>query len=319
MISIVVPVYNVKKEVGRCIDSLLQQTYKDIEVIIIDDGSDASTAKMLDEQAMKDSRIRLFHCKNQGAAKARLAGVEFSRGEYIMFCDADDYYDVDACQTLVLALEKHDVDIAICGYRKYDIYGEKHEFFGDGKIFVFDTESLMICYLNGKHFTGSLWAKIYKRRLFENFDYNCDVQMNEDLLINYYLFKRVSAAVFLDIAKYNYVVRDTSTCETMDQSKRAYDGLLVSKLIYQDAVGSSYEAIAEERYVRSLIHSYRLSKKVDKRNYIEYKKNIKDLKLKFKLESRNLRISLWLIRYMPVGYEIVYGIYDRIRKPNWDI
>lgn len=319
MISIVVPVYNIKREIEKCIDSLIQQTYDNIEIVIIDDGSDASTAEILDKQAMRDSRIKLFHCKNQGAAKARLTGVSLSSGNYIMFCDADDYYDVDACEVLMHVLEKYEADIAICGYRKYDIHGQKHEFFGEGEVSIFNEESLMTCYLSGKHFTGSLWAKIYKKSLFENFIYTCDVQMNEDLLINYYLFKRISKAVFLDIAKYNYVVRATSTCETMGQNKIGYDGLVVSKLIYQDAIGTVYEQIAEERYVRSLIYNYRLSYKEDKKNCIEYKKSISDLELKFKLKSRNLRISLWMIKYIPVCYQVMYSVYDKVRKPNWDI
>lgn len=319
MISIIVPVYNVRREIEKCIDGLIQQTYDNIEIVIIDDGSDSGTAEILDRLSTKDSRIKLFHCKNQGAAKARLTGVSYASGNYIMFCDADDYYDIDACEILIDTIKKNEVDIAICGYRKYDIHGEIHEFFGNGEISIYDSESLMICYLNGKHFTGSLWAKIYKKSLFENFIYNCDVQMNEDLLINYYLFKKASSAAFLNIAKYNYVVRSTSTCETIEKNKIGYDGLIVSKLIFQDAIGSVYEPIAEERYVRSLIYNYRLAYKVEKSKCIEYKKLIDDLELKFKIRSKKLKISLWMIKYVPACYQVVYSVYDKIREPNWDI
>ena len=112
LFSIIVPVYNVEKYIHKCIESFICQTYKDIEIILVDDGSTDNSSSIFDEYADKDKRIRVIHKKNGGLSDARNAGIEIASGEYILFVDSDDYIETDTCRKL-LKYTKLDCDIII--------------------------------------------------------------------------------------------------------------------------------------------------------------------------------------------------------------
>ena len=108
-ISIIIPVYNAEKYIARCLDALIQQTFKDIEIICIDDGSSDSSPQILDDYANKDSRIRIIHQPNAGAGPARNKGLDAAAGKYIMFCDSDDWYEPTMCEFMRDTIEKYNV------------------------------------------------------------------------------------------------------------------------------------------------------------------------------------------------------------------
>ena len=120
MISIIVPIYNVEKYLSKCIDSILAQTYNDIEVILVDDGSPDNCPMICDEYAQKDNRVIVIHQKNAGVSAARNAGLKAAHGEYIGFVDPDDWISSSMYQEMITALERENADLAICGYDYYD-------------------------------------------------------------------------------------------------------------------------------------------------------------------------------------------------------
>ena len=121
MISIVVPIYKVEKFLPRCIESLLHQTYRDLEIILVDDGSPDRCGSICEEYAARDSRIRVFHQSNQGVSAARNKGLAEARGEYIGFCDPDDFCAEDMFERMLAAIDDdNSIDMAICGYNYYD-------------------------------------------------------------------------------------------------------------------------------------------------------------------------------------------------------
>jgi len=111
LVSIIIPVYNVESYINQCIDSVIQQTYKNVEIILVDDGSDDSCPRICDEYARKDPRIRVIHKPNGGASDARNAGLAIAKGEYIYFLDSDDYIEKDAIATLVVHAHHYDADV----------------------------------------------------------------------------------------------------------------------------------------------------------------------------------------------------------------
>ena len=123
MISIIVPIYNVEKYLSKCIDSILAQTYNDIEVILVDDGSPDNCPMICDEYAQKDNRVIVIHQKNAGVSAARNAGLKAAHGEYIGFVDPDDWISSSMYQEMITALERENADLAICGYDYYDENG----------------------------------------------------------------------------------------------------------------------------------------------------------------------------------------------------
>lgn len=117
-ISIVVPIYNVEKYVKKCIESLIKQTYKNIEIILVDDGSTDNSVGIIDEYANKDPRVVAIHQENKGVSAARNAGLKVARGEYIGFVDPDDYVDCQMYEVMVNKLQTGFADLAVCGYLK---------------------------------------------------------------------------------------------------------------------------------------------------------------------------------------------------------
>lgn len=119
-ISVIIPVYNVAPYLGQCLDSFLQQTFKDIEIICVDDGSTDGSCRIIEEYAKKDRRIRAVHMENAGAGAARNKGMEWARGEYLHFCDPDDYVDTTILSKLYNAASKNDADISLCRWTRFD-------------------------------------------------------------------------------------------------------------------------------------------------------------------------------------------------------
>lgn len=125
IVSVVVPVYNVEKYLCRCIDSILNQTFTDFELILADDGSTDSCGAICDAYAAKDSRVKVIHRKNGGVSAARNTGLDAAEGEYIAFVDSDDYIDRDFLQVLVSAMEEVNADVVVSNYRKENDRGER--------------------------------------------------------------------------------------------------------------------------------------------------------------------------------------------------
>ena len=125
LVSIIVPVYNVEKYIHKAIDSILNQTYKNIEIILIDDGSPDNCPAICDAYATQDHRVKVVHQQNSGLAASRMKGIAFARGEYILFIDSDDWIEPAMVEDMLLAAEKNDADIVVCDYKTFA--GENEE------------------------------------------------------------------------------------------------------------------------------------------------------------------------------------------------
>lgn len=170
-ISIIVPVYNAEKYLNKCLDALINQSYKDIEVLCVNDGSKDNSLKILDEFANKDKKIKVFSQENSGPAKARNKGLENATGEYIMFCDADDYYEPDMCELMLNAMIENNVDIVMCDCNIVDHFNNNFR----------NNKELDYHYIKFKgyhkvnkdiimNFNVLLWSKILKKSLINEYN-----------------------------------------------------------------------------------------------------------------------------------------------------
>ena len=176
MISVIVPVYNSKETLERCVKSLLSQTLKDLEVILVDDGSSDGSGALCNGFSREDIRIRVIHKGNGGVSSARNAGIEAAKGEYLMFLDSDDYAEPDMAEKMLEGIG--DDDIAICGFHHHyqgrdivripDVPGQSGE------------ENFLTLYGHG--FLNMPWNKLYRRELAGKFDES--LSLGEDLLFN---------------------------------------------------------------------------------------------------------------------------------------
>lgn len=171
-VSVIVPIYNVEKYLRKCIDSIIAQTYENIEVILVDDGSTDSCGVICDECAKEDSRIVVIHKKNAGVSAARNTGMAQCTGEYIFFVDSDDYLPMDSIEKLYDSLCVYEADISI-GIEEYFCYKDEKElhwkrpFRNPTESFCMDQETALRELLKQDQFANSAWGKLYKRATFE--------------------------------------------------------------------------------------------------------------------------------------------------------
>lgn len=185
LVSIIVPVYKVEQYLDRCVQSIISQTYKNIEVFLVDDGSPDNCGKMCDEYAEKNPCIHVIHQENQGLSAARNNAVPYTKGDYLTFIDSDDYVHCDYVGYLVNLLIKTNADISIC--RNSIFYetqeGKKADVTDDTYELLTPVETLKrMCYTEG--FSVSAWAKMYKRELVEKYPYPVG-KLYEDLATTY--------------------------------------------------------------------------------------------------------------------------------------
>ena len=182
LISLVVPIYNVEEYLRKCVDSLLEQSYPNIEIVLVDDGATDNCPQICDEYGTKDARIRVLHKKNGGLADARNYGAAHAKGDYISFIDSDDYVSKDYAAYLYGILKKYQADIAVCGLTVVwdDFYQRKES----SRSECLDTEEALrrMCYFRG--FGVSACSKLYSREMILKYPYPVG-KLHEDLATTY--------------------------------------------------------------------------------------------------------------------------------------
>lgn len=317
-LSVVIPVYNGEKYIEECLRSIMNQTYKDLQIIVVNDGSEDKTESIVKSILLEDSRIQLMSQINRGVSSARNRGLKYAENEFITFVDCDDTLDLNMYEILMNYANTNEFDIIHCGYKRINDK-EIKEVSGTGKIEVQNSYEALECIIKGKKFVGSLWNKIYKKSLFNGIRFDESLKVNEDILINYQVFKKSRKSIFIDEAKYNYFERNTSACNMTNRTKKAQDGLKVAKIILCDCKNSNLKESALTKYFQCLVSLYRNYYYSKNKAYRNVRNEIKQFYENNSIEVRKDKISAILIIYVPHLYGISYKIYDKIRIPNWDV
>ncbi|MDP4467181.1 glycosyltransferase [Lacticaseibacillus paracasei] len=221
LVSVIVPVYNIKDEIRRCVDSLLIQTYEDIEIILIDDGSTDGSAAICDEMSELHSQVNVIHQNNMGISATRNTGVASASGELISFVDGDDYVAKDFIEFLVGLLSSTQADIAQCGhYIQYSSERRATKDTDQGLRIIGPKEALKsLCY--NQIYDVTLWNKIYRRDIFKNIEFPVG-ERYEDTAVSYLLAERCKKIAIQMIPKYFYVQRYSSIANGLQFTEAKY-------------------------------------------------------------------------------------------------
>ncbi len=208
VISIVVPVYKVEAYLEKCVDSILNQTFTDFELILVDDGSPDKCPRICDEYAKRDSRVKVIHKENGGLSDARNVGIEVATGTFIGFVDSDDYIASDMYESLYRLATENNCDMAVC---QAVIVGENEEaiYEDSDEVRVFDSAEALNQMICGRLFTVNTWNKLYKRELFDNIRFPKGM-LYEDLATTYKLISVSDKVAYSPIKKYAYLQRKGS-------------------------------------------------------------------------------------------------------------
>lgn len=208
LITVVVPVYNVEKYLKKCIESIINQTYKNLEIILVDDGSPDNCGKICDDYKKQDSRIKVIHKKNGGLSDARNAGIDIANGEYITFIDSDDYIDDDYVELLYNAIVKDKTDMVISSHKVIYDNGTILEK-ATGERSILNSKEVLKRILYDEGIDLSAWAKLYKIELFRKVRYPKE-RLFEDAATTYKLVDKCKNISIVSKSTYNYMIRENS-------------------------------------------------------------------------------------------------------------
>lgn len=319
LISVIVPIYNVEKYLEKCVNSILKQTYANLEIILVDDGSTDRCSEICNKLEKSDDRIKVVHQQNGGLSKARNVGIDMARGSYLVFVDSDDTIDDQLIEKLYNCLKKHNCKMAACG-RKY--------VFEDGKTLCKVSEGIDTLYnfedaikeMNTfRLFDMSAWAKIYAKELFSTIRFP-EGKLSEDFFVMYRLIDLAHTVGYISDPLYNYLQRTSSISRNkkinhdfveaaqmqMKYLDDKYPGL---KLISHTAFASANLTVYDF-YLKNGVRCPKEKKEefrknvLDNMEYISANKNISTMKkIQFKLFMKNYFL-----------YNIIFKLYRKLRR-----
>lgn len=245
-ISVIVPVYNVERELERCVESICNQTYKNLEIILVDDGSTDDSGNLCDTLAQKDDRIKVKHKKNGGVADARKTGFLMSTGGVIAFVDSDDYIEPDMYEVLFNEMNQTNADIVFCDYVSVTKTNfEKRVFAKHNEILDKDKALKLLANDEIKSF---MWNKLYKKEILKESDFYVGKLM-EDFLCMPNIFNRCSIISYISKTFYNYVRRPNSIMGDTNILFK-YWCACKERLFWYQKMNSKYEPLCLSRTVK---------------------------------------------------------------------
>lgn len=288
LISVIVPVFNVKDYLKQCIQSILDQTYPNLQIILADDGSTDGSAEICDAYEQSDPRVCVIHKEHAGVSSARNAGMELARGELIGFVDSDDWIEPAMYETLLGLIKEFQADVACCSYKKVGTDGVLTDF-SDGETCVFHGTEMLETYVTGRNnriLSPAVWNRLFTRELLEGIQFP-PMKKFEDQVFTIQTLKRVSKGVFLNTSLYNYRQHPKSLTSTeygyrdlvdfTDAQKFLFSALQsypdMDREVYDYAVHTCH-CILLDTYIRKCGGSEnRQSRKLIKRNIYRNRKS----------------------------------------------
>lgn len=306
MISILIPCYNVEKYLSQCLDSVINQTYRDLQIILVDDGSKDNTWSILQEYAAKDSRIEIYHQENQGVASARNHLLTKIKGDYFLFVDSDDWIEPDMVEFLVKKAQTNNADMVTCGVVK-----NENTVSNDFEEKKYTQEQAVKEFLRHVSFNGSLCNKLINISLLHNEPrFHHGISYGEDALFCWELLKTAKVVVYTDCQLYHYRMNNESISHSNWSPTQKGTGHIVWDTIAKDCKVSwpQYYDIVRARYAIEdmwcLYFAMKSNYKYD--DYIQMlQQHVKDefpLIVQSRLVSSNKILFAWIsIHFYKIG------------------
>lgn len=240
MISVIVPVYNVEKYLRKCIESILDQSYIDWELILINDGSTDNSGVLCDYYAQKDYRIKVVHQNNQGVSTARNVGLEMASGSHILFIDPDDWIEPEM---FVNMMDNNNYDMVVCGFNRINISKEQItskynvDLWPEKNIEVFVTHD---CFYDVLCRTGTLWNKVIRKEILCGLRFRKELRYGEDIVFLTEVLSKIKVVKIIKNAFYNYVANREGNVISAELDSRSLDYLKSAMMVYKLAASEGY-------------------------------------------------------------------------------
>lgn len=273
LISIIVPVYNIEDYLDRCVESIVNQTYQNLEIIMVDDGSTDGSVQKCDEWAKKDNRIIVIHKENGGQASARNEGLRIAKGEFIGFVDSDDCIDRSMYESMHKIILENDCEIVECSIKQFSAQSDELCISGTGEAITFNREEAVEDFICDNHLTCTVPNMLLKSVIATRVMFD-EGKTHEDVLWPYRVYSLANKIIFIDRTYYFYFQRPNSTMN-VTYSPRRFDGLDAlekrAELVKSDF--PSLYSIAARSYLGSCMYQYQfLCRQPKSEDFEEYKK-----------------------------------------------
>lgn len=321
LVTVIVPVYNVERYLNRCLNSIGRQTYENLEIIAVDDGSTDSSGAILDKFKQTENRAIVIRKANGGLSDARNAGLDHASGEYIMFVDSDDYINIHMVDTLLNAIRRNAAGISACQMRHVypdrdaDIYGESDD--NDEKS-LSSVEAMEYWYTSNFNCATAAWGKLYVHELFNDLRFKTG-RLHEDEFIMHYLFQKARTITYISSRLYYYFQRDNSIVGSKFSAKRLdvldamQDRLEFFEYLNNDRLVNLQAEHYTDILMASYIGLYEMSDKYDRQLKIIYDK-IKEISQNYTLSFKH-KIKILLFQHM---FKIYVALRERYRQEQFD-
>lgn len=296
MISVIIPVYNVEKYLRRCVESLQKQTWKDVEIILVDDGSKDGSGALCDELANEDSRIKVIHQKNLGASLARRNGIAAAKGEYLAFVDSDDYVESQYLQAMYDALIRENAEVAACDFV---MHKENANVQSVETIYSVSLRHEDVMERFFKYQFWGFWGALYRRDAFEDL-YFPEATVNEDYVVKLQLFHEIEKMAYVPVPLYHYIAHEDSLSH-QKLTKRAFEEFDNKMWAYEYCKENfkQYTKHAEALLAETCVKLLAKLKKCDSNDTFE------DYRVRIKEFVKKNRVSLMFNRYLYWKYKIL--------------
>lgn len=295
LVSIIVPVYNVEKYLEKCLDSLINQTYRNLQIILVDDGSRDSSGTICDRYAAQDNRIQVIHKKQSGVSAARNTGLEAVKGSYICFADSDDWIDEKMIETMYENMVEEKAQISLIGYDMVWEDGRCQKKSDENAYYVWNQREAIAQWMTQKIFKGFMWDKMFAREIFSGIRFLEDRSYMEDVAIGLDLFARAEKVVYSGKIGYHYLQRQGSATNSGFQERELLGITEAEKMIrFSEEHQGIYN---KEAYSRLLINVYTILERIVLTGSKKDKERIPELKKVLREHREYLKGSV-VNRYM---------------------
>lgn len=314
-LSVIIPVYNVENYLPKCLDSVINQTYKNLQIILVNDGSTDNSRFICEDYKNKDSRVQVINKSNGGLSSARNAGLDNVEGEFVAFLDSDDWIDETMYEELMNLFNNHNVEVAACGLK--EIYDDKVKFEPyTNKVSIYDRVMAINSLVSSKKSVRfEVWNKVFKYDLIKDIKFK-EKQVFEDVYFNRKVFLNLNKLAFIDMPFHNYLkVREGNTNSYFNDNKlvvfKEFDDFILD-LSNAGLIDSSklFEAFALEFSISLYCDAYRLSVSNETKN------RLKDEHKKYHFKSRNnihfKRVKSLLFLYSPNLFALLSNFKSKV-------
>ena len=251
LISVIVPVYKAEKYLDKCVESIVNQTYKNLEIILVDDGSPDNCPQICDEWAKKDGRIKVIHKENGGVSSARNTALDICLGEYVTFADSDDFIEANMLEAMMKTAEKAKAEVVVCGFTFEENGQEISKIPFNNKVYTNKNNELLNAYISDE-IRPEACAKLIKKSVIGKTRFDPSVKYGEDQLFNYEIFKKCTCLAGVENGYYHYVQNSGNSSTTAYLTEDRIKNYLITKKIVQECSDNELYSSAVWRHIRTV-------------------------------------------------------------------